>query len=70
MEGDRCADEVRRLAEKKHYWYRGQGDAARGKFKMSQELKEGDREGVIKGLQEMESSEIAETVRWRTDLKK
>ena len=37
---------------------------------MSQELKEGDREGVIKGLQEMESSEIAETVRWRTDLKK
>ncbi len=40
-----------------------------GKFKMSQELKEGDREGVIKGLKELEEDDMAETVKRRAELK-
>ncbi len=40
-----------------------------GKFKMSQELKEGDREGVIKGLKELEEDDMAETVQRRAELK-
>lgn len=40
-----------------------------GKFKMSQELKEGDREGVIKGLKESEEDDMAETVKLRAELK-
>jgi transcriptional regulator len=43
-----------------------------GKFKMSQELANGDREGVIKGFQALGTEEgdaIAETVRQRGELK-
>jgi transcriptional regulator len=43
-----------------------------GKFKMSQELAKGDREGVIKGFQALGTEEgdaIAETVRQRGELK-
>ena len=40
-----------------------------GKFKMSQELAEGDREGVIKGLEEMGEDELVETVKWRAGIK-
>ena len=43
-----------------------------GKFKMSQELAKGDREGVIKGFEALgtdEGDEIARTVRERGDLK-
>ena len=41
-----------------------------GKFKMSQELKDGDREGVIKGFTELGNKEMAETVRKRAEFKK
>lgn len=43
-----------------------------GKFKMSQELAKGDREGVIKGFEALgtdEGDEIARTVRERGELK-
>jgi transcriptional regulator len=43
-----------------------------GKFKMSQEMNNGDRDGVIQGFEKLESevgSEIARTIRNRGDLK-
>lgn len=42
-----------------------------GKFKMSQELKDGDRRGVIKGFEELgteEGNEVARTVRIREEV--
>ena len=39
------------------------------KFKMSQELAEGDREGVVKGLEETGEDELVETVKWRAEIK-
>lgn len=42
-----------------------------GKYKMSQELSEGDREGVINGFSDLESPiglEIADTVKQRGEL--
>ena len=48
-------------------------ECLQGKFKMSQELGDGDREGIVRGFEVMDTEVgkgMAETVRERAELKK